>query len=254
MIELTALNGIIIFLITFLVNIFGSTTGGSGLLIIPTCIFFNIPPHIAIATTRVGILGSATTTWWRFSRHGKVNYQIGLWAALFSSIGAFFGALCITKVDQMFLKRGFGVLMLAILLITICQNYKGTSFNLHLSRVTLKRKIIGYVLFTLIGFINGIIGGQTIVLMYILMLLFEQSFIKASATKAVINFFLSIIAILVYQSYSIIMWPLAAIIVSGMMLGSICGVSFAMKKGDRFVKYIFQVVILVSAIKLLVFT
>ena len=57
------LNIIIIFLVGIGASIYGTIIGGSSLITIPLLILMGLPPHTALGTDRVGIIGLLMAGW-----------------------------------------------------------------------------------------------------------------------------------------------------------------------------------------------
>jgi uncharacterized membrane protein YfcA len=113
------LHSVALLIVMFSFSFLGATTGGSSFLTVPACIFFGFAPSEAIATTRVGVLGSSAAGWHGFKNKAKVNTKIGVRGAVFASCGAILGAYFMISLLPAVLQRGLGVLTLIILVLTL---------------------------------------------------------------------------------------------------------------------------------------
>lgn len=243
------LNSSLLFIALFAFNFIGATTGGSALLSVPTCIFFGFTPAAAVATTRVGVLGSTAAGWYGFKNHGKVNYKIGMWGSVFASCGAILGAYFMISLSPLILQRGLGIVMLIMLGLAMFRRRKNkTTVFSPPSRL---RKCAGYLGLSGLGFLSGMFGGQGVILNYILISAFRLSFLEAAGTRTVINLFIAIIAIIVYYEAGIVNWRYAAIILIAMTLGTYFGTLYGIKKGEKWVEKIFRLVAFLMALKLI---
>jgi uncharacterized membrane protein YfcA len=77
---------IFIFFIGLFCSIIGSAGGGSALISIPLLTLLGITPNHAIATAKVGALGTLLSGLYSFARAGKVDKKIGLVCALFGLV------------------------------------------------------------------------------------------------------------------------------------------------------------------------
>src|SRR3990167_777517 len=91
---------IVIFIATFFGAMYGTLVGGASLLTIPTLIFFGLDPHVAAGTNRLGIIGLPLAGWYKFHQKKLINYKVGSLVAVFSAIGAIFGAYLSLKVPD----------------------------------------------------------------------------------------------------------------------------------------------------------
>lgn len=239
-----------IFTIMFACNFIGATTGGSALLTIPACILLGFSPQAAVATTRVGVLGSTVAGWYGFNKEGKVNYKIAICGALCGAVGALIGARVMVNLSPVFLERIIGILMIVTLIITIAKKKFLKPRKASSSKFLM---ILGYFSLLTVGFLSGMFGGQGVIMNYILVLLFSQSFLEAAGTRSIINFVIAVVAVFVYQTHDAINWPFVAVIICSMALGSYLGAIYGIKKGDKWVEKIFNIVVIIMSIKLIVF-
>lgn len=250
MLQLTFFNGTIIFIIMFVCCFIGASTGGSALLTIPFCIIFGFSPQVAVATTRVGLLGSTIANWYGFSRKGKINYKVAIIGSGFSAAGAIFGAHTMLIISPDLLQRIIGILMIITLLITFGKKTFGkTNQQICTSKIS---RILGYSCLFGIGFISGMFGGQGVIMNFILTLLFSQSLLEAAGTRSIINFVVALVAVVIYQAHSSIDWPFAIVIISSMTLGSLFGSMYSIKKGEKWAEKLFHIVAALMSIKLII--
>lgn len=228
----------------------GASSGGSALLTIPCCIFLGFSPQVAVATTRVGLLGSTVANWYSFSRNEKINYQIAIIGSSFGAGGAIFGAHTMLFTSPILLERIIGILMIITLIFTVT---KKQFFSLRQSALISNwHYLLGYCSLFAVGFISGMFGGQGVIMNFILILLFNQTLFEAAGTRAIINFVIALVAVYVYQTHNSIDWHFAVIIVSSMTLGSYFGSVYSIKKGEKWAEKLFHSVAAVMAIKLLI--
>ncbi len=241
------LNSVALFAIMFVFNFIGATTGGSALLTIPACIFLGFSPAAAVATTRVGVLGSTLAGWYGFKN--KVNYKIGVTGAICAGCGAVLGAYFMVSLSPVLLQRGLGIVMLIVLGLAILR--KKSKNTIVPSPPSGQRKFVGYVGLSATGFLSGMFGGQGVILNYILVTAFRQPFLEAAGTRTIINLIIAAVAILVYQESRVINWHYAAIILVAMSLGTYLGTLYGLKKGEKWVERTFTIVALLMAVKLM---
>ncbi len=102
-----------------------------------------------------------------------------------------------------------------------------------------------------VGFLSGMFGGQGILLNYILTSAFKQPFLEAAGTRTIINFFVTIVAIIIYQESGAIDWQYAIVILVGMTAGAYFGTLYGLKKGEKWAEKIFIIVAFLMALKLI---
>lgn len=87
--------------------------------------------------------------------------------------------------------------------------------------------------------------------MYILMLCFGLAITQSSATIKIPGFINATLSIIIFAIAGIIDYIVGMVLITGMLIGGYLGAKFAVKKGDMWVRALFAIVVVASAIKLL---
>jgi hypothetical protein len=95
---------IFIFLVGVFCSIIGSAGGGSALISIPLLTLLGITPNQAIATAKVGALGTLVSGLYSFTRAGKVDRKIGFACALLGLLGSILGGYILINIHQELLE------------------------------------------------------------------------------------------------------------------------------------------------------
>jgi hypothetical protein len=225
----------------------GTNTGGGALLSIPSLIFVGIPPDAAIATSRVASTGTMMAGIYKFHQGKKINYQIGIPAALFSSIGALIGASCLKYISPEFLKKSVGFVNLIILGVMILRNREFSGPDLG-EKWT---KRLGIALFLLTGFLGSLLAGQAIFTTYVLILFFGQTFTEAAGTRKIAGIATSIVSTIIYALTGVIDYRYGAILISTTSLSSYFGSTLGLRMGEQWMARLFYLVVLFSSLKLI---
>lgn len=241
---------IITFLIGVIASFIGASVGGGGLLVIPFLIFMGLPPQIAIATNKFGAIGlqfSSTVKYWK---EKKINWKYVLPFSIIAIITSFIGANALLTIDKEILKNLVGI----VLLIMVPIIYKNKKIGLKKRTVSFTQKITGYIFYFFSMFWSAFFGGGGgIFNRYVQMKFFGMKIIEASATNKLPLTILTIIATITFAIAGIIDYTYGVVLLAGMVVGGYLGARTAVKKGNTWVKKLFLVVIVVSAIKLLFF-
>jgi uncharacterized membrane protein YfcA len=241
---------IAVFTVGLIAGFIGTNVGGGGLISIPALIFLGLSPQVAIATNKVGSLGVTGAGLVRFHKGGKVNYKIGVPIAIFAVIGSYFGANTLLTIPNTILEKIVGVIILAILVLVLFNK------NIGVKKADRKRSrlltFLGYLTFLFIGFEGAFFGGGFATLsIYALITIFGLTFLESAGTTKPLGVGIAIMAILVFGLRGVINWVYGASLLLGMALGSYVGAGYGIKKGNIWVKRLFVVVVVISAIKLL---
>ncbi len=240
-------------LFVFFVGVFasfiGTNVGSGGLIAIPALIFFGLPPQAAIATNKFGSLGMVTTGFYKFHKAKKIDYRIGIPTAAFALIGAYIGANTLLLFPNELLEKLVGAFILAILVFVLLNRDIGLKKARQTNPLL---RYAGYLSFLLIGFWGGFFGGGTATFAtYALILLFGQTFLESAGTRKIAALGISIVPIIVFALAGIINWVYGTSLILGMAVGSYFGASYGIKKGDKWVRLLFAIIVVASAVKLL---
>ncbi len=226
----------------------GSSVGGGGLISIPALIFLGLPPVTAIATSKLGAVGMGISSCYKYNKEKKVNWKLVPPLFFIYLIGAFIGSSFVLTIDESILTKAVGVILLLVLLLIIFKPEIGVK------KQKPKHKKIGYLLLALIGFWAGFFGGgYGIMAGYVLTIFFGLSFIEMTGTDLMASWGIMLSSLAVFAFNGVIDYGLGIAIGIGFFLGGYAGSAFAIKKGNAWVRLLFIVFVVISAIKLLFF-
>ncbi|MFQ5621323.1 MAG: sulfite exporter TauE/SafE family protein [Candidatus Nanoarchaeia archaeon] len=238
-------------LITFIAgaiaSFIGSTVGGVTFVAVPVLIFLGLPPQIAIATTRLGGLGLRVSAITKYAKSHKIDWNLVPALCAISVVGVVIGANLLLKVDTALLTRIIGVTLLVILPLLFVN-------HIGLKRRKPRHKPMGYFTYFLIKIWGGFMGaGAGTCSYYNLMYFFGLPIVRSVATSQIPGLIMNLLSMLIFAWYGIIDYTFGAVLFLGMLLGGWLGASTAVKKGDAWVRIFFAVMVVVFAVKLLIF-
>jgi len=236
-----------LFIIGAISAFIGTNTGGGALITTGALILFGLPPQAAIATAKLGSVGTMLSGWYRFHLGDKVIYRIGLPVAICAGLGAAIGATTLVHIPSHLIERLLGVGMLIILVVMLM---KGIGLGVRI-RVPRWAHWLGYALFFIAGLWGGLLPGQGILSTYILLFCFGQSMLQAAGTRKIAGLTIAIVALIFYSHFGLVHWWLGLVLLAGALLGSYLGAAYGLKRGDRFVRQLFMVVVALLAGRLL---
>lgn len=242
---------ILVFAVGFIASfVCGLIGGGSGLIAIPALVFLGLPPHIAVATNRFGSLGTAITTSYEFVKTKKVVFRYVIPFIIITAIGSFIGARILIEINEAVLSKLIGIILLLMVPFTFLKS----DIGLRRRNVSKYYKILGFLGFFGIAVYEGFLGaGAGIFIVYLFIFLFGLTYIEANATDKIPWLVNLIVSAIVFSIYGIINYVYGAILLVGMFIGGYLGAHTAVMKGNKFVKVIFSIVVVILAIKMLFF-
>ncbi len=243
-------GAILLFLLCLAVGAFSTYTGGGSLITIPALMLLGLPPHIAVATNRLGVMGIMIGSWYKFHRMKMMSYKVALPLSVAILIGSLIGASLLIQVDEAFLKTFVSIVTLALLALLIIKPEMGIKgLELHSSP---RRLATATVLTFLLGIYSGFYGaaGGTF-LAYITILVLGQTFIESAAARKPIILVSSIAAAAIFVLQGLIYYDYAAVVFIGTLAGSYAGAHYSKRLGNVWIKRMFIVAVAVMALKLL---
>lgn len=226
----------------------GTTVGGGGLIAIPGLLLLGLPPHMAVATTRIGALGLHAAGLFRFRKDDCIDWRIGLTTGAFALAGAVVGARLLLGVPAPLLEKIIGLLLLAVGPLLLTRRTVG----LRPRQLTPVQRAFGYLLHFPIGIWGGFLGAGYGMASSLVMLLLEgKTFLQAAATRKLPALGVTLVALVIFAEAQVLAWAHGLLLLLGMALGSYAGASYGLRRGNRWVRRLFIVVIVIPAIHLL---
>ncbi len=238
--------------VNFVLVFFSVVTGGSNLVMTPLLISLGVPAPSAVAVTRVGNLGGSSVGLFKFNRGGMVLWGLGLPLVLVSLIGAYAGSNLVLSINEIFLQRLIGLVILGIFIIMIINR----RFGLEKRRMSTRMpsRVIGYFLYFLAVLTSSIVGGGAgILTSYILIFFFGLTFLQSSGTRKISALAGTLVASVVFILAGVVPYEIAVPLVISGALGGWAGSHYAIRKGEEWARTLFFIVILALGLKLLVF-
>ncbi|MEK7153502.1 MAG: sulfite exporter TauE/SafE family protein [Patescibacteria group bacterium] len=239
--------------LTFIIAVLSSLVsgmggGGGGFITIPYFLFIGLPPANALATAKLGSIGTAVGAVTAFKGRGLVHKKLVVPFMAITFVCSLISAWLIPRIDATFFENAIGIFLL-LLIPTLFIN----KASLQPGHRTKPWLVAGFILYAVFSFLQTMFGtGLGSVLVIILMLLFGLSALESNATKRVAQSVQSVMLFILLAIQGLVVWPHGLASLIGCTLGSHIGSHIAIKKGNKFVKFMLAVVMLTSGIALLI--
>jgi uncharacterized membrane protein YfcA len=245
------LNIIIIFLVGIGASVYGTIIGGSSLITIPLLILMGLPPHTALGTDRVGIIGLLMAGWYKFHQKRLVNYRVGISMVIPALMGSFLGAKIVLQINEATLKLIIAGLTVLMVLFMILRP------DIGIDRTKEPVRINDYLLGALMTFFVGIYAGfygamAGTFLFYILLMWFKQTFLESAGTMKVAGFFMNTMAAAVFAMNGAVDYYLGIALFAGCFIGSLIGAHYSDRFGNIWIRRLFILIILIMIVKLII--
>lgn len=247
------LDQTILFIISLLANMFSAFAGGgAGLIQLPALIFLGLPFSIALATHKIAsvFLGIGATL--RNLKENQLERQFASFILACGLPGVFLGANIILSIDDRLAEIALGMLTMGLGVYSFFKPSLGqelTPKNRHL-----KGYIVGGSLLFFIGILNGsLTSGTGLFVTLWLIRWFGLDYKTAVAyTLILVGLFWNGTGALTLGVLGEIAWEWLPALIIGSLLGGYIGAHLAIKKGNRMIKIVYEIITLVIGLKLII--
>ncbi len=239
---------IILFIIGVIAGFINVNAGGGSSLTLPALIFLGLDSASANGTNRIAIFVQNIFAVKSFKNENYENFKLSLKLSLLTLPGSVAGAiLAINIADQLFQKI-LGFVMIGIVVsLLIPKKYNSIS-------ETENDNIRWYVypVMFLIGFYGGFIQmGVGFIIMASLHYLMKLNLILVNMHKVFIILIYTIPALIIFIFTNNVNWILGLTLAAGNSIGAWWGVKFSIKAGEKIIKLVLAIAILIMSAKLL---
>ena len=226
--------------------------GGGSLLTVPAMVFMGVPGPVANGTNRIAILAQNITAVTTFFSKGFADFGLSLTLAACAIPGAIAGALLGVRLEGDWFNRILALIMLGVMLIMhFDKGNKAVATNHQPSRAQLVR---GHLLMLGVGFWGGFIQiGVGFIIMPVLNRVMGLDLVRTNMHKVFIIACYTLVALIVFASQVEILWIVGAALALGNAVGGYLGAHFTVTRGERLIKIVLNLVLIVFIAKLLLF-
>ena len=234
----------------FLAGFVDAIGGGGGLISLPAYLFAGLPIHHAIATNKLSSACGTSLTTIRFIRNGLVSVRLAVPSVIAAMIGSFCGARLSLMMSENVMRL---VLLIALPAASFCvlnphlfpDRSDGT---LVLDRRTYATAIIAAFV---IGAYDGFYGPGTGTFLIIAFTVFAKMSVRSSNAQAkVINLTTNVTSLVVFLHSGQVLILLGLVGAACNMLGSYIGSGLVLTKGEKIVRPIILIVLVLLFIKI----
>lgn len=225
--------------------------GGGSFLTLPVLIFFGLPPTVANATNRVGIMLQNVGGVWAFHRHRVLPWRWALLASGPAVVGAALGAWAALVVSDDTFRRILACLMVAVTLWSLLDRSKPRSSEDPLPpRPTRRRLVILTLGFFAAGVYGGFVQAGVGFLMLAVLSFAGLDLVRGNAIKLLMALLFTSVSLGIFVWQDQVVWTPGVVLGAGNLLGALVGVRLTVLKGHAWVKAVVTVTVIVFAVLL----
>ncbi|MHA3772186.1 TSUP family transporter [Verrucomicrobiota bacterium sgz303538] len=224
-----------------------SIAGGGGVITLPVLLSCGLPAPLALGTNKLQASFGSVSAAWHYLRHGLVNLNECHLGILVTFIGAVAGTIAVQSIAPHLIEQLIPWLLVAILLYTVLRPNAG-SYD-HPPRL---RPAAFFTLFGLgLGFYDGFIGpGVGSFWTIALITVMGFNFARATGMTKVMNATSNVVALVLFAIGGKVIFSIGLTMGAGQLLGARIGSGLVMKRGARFVRPIFLVMVTLTLLRL----
>ncbi len=221
--------------------------GGGSALTIPLMIFLGYDATVANGSNRIAIQVEALSGVYAYKKEKHSDFPFSLKLALMTLPGGILGAFYAVKIDDALFTKILGVVMILIIFTLM---FPKAEVIEHAKNNKWSSWLQWPVMFA-VGFYGGFIqAGVGFVIMAVLLHLYGMDLIKINMHKVFIVMVFTVPAVIMFIWTDNVNWFAAVALSIGMMGGTFAAVKVSLKKGEKFVRLILGVSLLIIAAKL----
>lgn len=238
---------IIVFFSGIAAGIINIMAGGGSTITLGVMIMMGMDASVANGTNRIGLMIESSSGVMAFKSEKYADFKESLKLALFTVPGAIIGAIWATKISNELFQQILAVVMIFILITLFLPKTKPAEGN---GAENSKRKILIYPAMLLIGFYGGFVQvGIGFILMGALRHILSLDLIRVNMHKVFIVFVYTIPLLFVFGLTGNINWFYAIFLAAGYAVGAWWSAKISVAKGEKVVKGVLVVAILIMATK-----
>ena len=241
------LDIILIFSTGFAAGIINISAGGGSSLTMPLLIFLGLDASTANGTNRIAIFIQNIFASLSF-KHDKIsNFTLSTKMAVFTLPGAIIGAFAAVKIPDEIFEKILGVVIIFVVVSLFIPKKQKEIFKEYKNKLPW----FTYLLMFGIGFYGGFVqAGVGFLIMGVLHGILGMNLVKVNTHKIFIVLLYTVPAILVFVITDNINYLYGFLLAAGNSSGGFLAAKLSVKKGEKFIKLVLVIAVLIISLKL----
>jgi len=221
--------------------------GGGSSLTLPALIFLGLDSPVANGTNRVAILLQNVSAVLAYRKEKVTDIKVSMKLAALTLPGAVLGALIAVRISNEWFERILGIVMIGIIISMLIPQSKKENTGSQI-----KRTWTVYPVMFGIGFYGGFIQvGVGFLIMAGLYHLLRLNLLFVNMHKVFIILIYTVPALLIFIWTDNVDWKLGLALAAGNALGGWWAARLSVRGGEKIIRYVLIVAILIMSLKLL---
>ncbi|QDP00634.1 TSUP family transporter [Thalassotalea sp. PS06] len=237
-------------IVGLLAGFIDAVAGGGGLLTVPALLTSGLPPHVVLGTNKLSASFASFTASLTFFKKRLFNPLFWVQAAIATAIGAILGTLVVNMISADMLEKVLPLIILLCALYTLIVKSTAEQIN-QLPENTRALKIKQWLQGSILGFYDGVAGPGTGTFWTVSSLaLYKMNILLSSGLARSMNFVSNFTSLITFIYLAQVNYAIGLSMGLFMILGSWLGAHSAIRFGNRFIRPIFIIVVIIMAVKL----
>jgi len=230
-----------------LAGIINTVAGGGSIITLPLLIFAGLPATVANGTNRVAIVFQNVGALASFRRRGLTVGREAWLLLVPSLLGAYAGARLAVDLDEVILRRVIGGVLILMLVPILRRSPPGRADR----PVAPPSRPWVWPVYFLIGAYGGFLQvGVGFLYLGLLSGIHRTDLVRANLIKVFYVLVFSLLALGVFAAEGQIAWPQGLVLAAGTAWGGWLGARIAVEKGERWIRVILVIAVVVAAFRL----
>lgn len=253
MIEISNVQIIVMFFLCILAGFIDSVAGGGGLVSLTSYYAIGLPPVYALGNNKFSSTFGTLFATLNYARKGTVVYRIAIFASVFALIGSAIGA----HLALLFAGHIFRYVLLFVLPVLTVFTLRKPTLKMERKELDIKAGfsyriyIFVFLISSVVGVYDGFFGPGTGMFYTLGLSFIGMPIVYSCGTTKLINLASNIAALTTFIANGNIIYKLGIPCIFASIIGNLFGSEFAIKKGDKGIKPIIIVVIVLLYIKII---
>lgn len=233
----------------FLAGIIDSIGGGGGLIALPTYLMIGLPVRTAYGCNKLqaglGNLVSAI----KYFKNNMVDLKIALISAITAMTGAYFGTKIIFLLPEETIQKAITIALPIVALVMVLRKTDARNVIMK-SEISRKTIIQALIVGAIMGFYNSLFGpgvGTVAIIAFTMIMHYDAR--TASGNGKVLIVLTNAIALVSYIRTGNVAYEIAGPAAVCAIAGNLIGVNLAIKKGEKIIKPVMLIIVILTVIK-----
>ena len=237
--------------VALLAGFIDAIAGGGGLLTVPALLTAGLPPHLTLGTNKLAASFGSLTASITYYKKQLFNPKFWLASILATAIGALLGTLLVDHLSIDFLNKLLPVIIILVACYSLFGNLSTTQSD-ALPKLTPALKVKQWLQGLSLGFFDGLAGpGAGTFWTASNGMLYKMSLLLNCGLARSMNFVSNFISLITFVALGHVNFLLGITMGFFIMLGALFGAHSAIRFGSKFIRPVFNTMVILLALKLI---